>query len=502
MTSRSSETALACGALALLSAAFVALTSANGWTLWYGDAQAHVNIARRVMDSRTPGIYQMGTVWLPLPHALMLPLVGNDWLWRTGLAGAIPAAACFVLAGVLLFATVRRVFASSAAGWSCLAVFAFNPNLLYLQATPMTEPVFLAALAALLYATVRFAESDSSGWAAAAGVAGAAASLTRYEGWFLLPFAALFVFGRAKSHRLGKAALFSAIACAGPLYWLAHNWYFFGNALEFYNGPWSAQAIYQRALRAGLPRYPGDRNWATAVAYFRAAAVTAAGLTPFVVAVPGLLVALWRRAWWPLSFLALTPLFYLWSMHSGSVPIYIPSLWPHSYYNTRYALAVLPLLAFAAGAAVLLAPPGRLRRIAALAVAVAALTPWLLHFTPGAWVCWKESEVNSVARRAWTAQAAGALAHDYRGGGIVACFGDLTGIFARAGIPLRETLHEGNVPAWDGAMARPDLMLHEEWAVAVKGDSVYRAVGASPRYALVHAINVPGAPTVYIWRRN
>ncbi len=502
MTSRSSETALALAALALLSTAFVWLACANGWTVWYGDAQAHVNIARRVIDSRTPGIYQIGTVWLPLPHALMAPLVSNKRLWSSGLAGAIPAAACFVFAGLLLFATVRRVFASSAAAWASLAVFAFNPNLLYLQATPMTEPMFLAFLAALLYATVRFAESDSSAWAAAAGLAGAAASLTRYEGWFLLPFAAAFVFGKAKSHRLAKAVLFCAMAGAGPLYWLAHNWYFWGNALEFYNGPWSAQAIYQRGLKAGLSRYPGDHNWATALLYFRTAAVNVAGLTPFLIAIPGLLVALWRRAWWPLLLLALTPLFYLWSMHSGSVPIYVPSLWPHSYYNTRYALAVLPLLAFAAGAAVVLVPGGPLRRILAMAVAIAALTPWLLHPHPDSWICWKESQVNSAVRRAWTAQAAGTLAHDYHGGGIVACFGDLTGIFARAGIPLRETLHEGNVPAWDAAMARPDRLLYEEWAVAQKGDTVFKAVSSSSRYALVRAINVPGAPTVYIWRRD
>jgi hypothetical protein len=160
------------------------------------------------------------------------------------------------------------------------------------------------------------------------------------------------------------------------------------------------------------------------------------------------------------------------------------------------------LLAFAAGAAVLIAPPGPLRRIAALAVAVAAVTPWLIHSHPDNWLCWKESEVNSATRRAWTAQAATELAHNYNGSGIVACFGDVTGIFQSAGIPLRETLHEGNVPAWDGAMARPDLMLDEEWAVGQKNDTVFRAVAGSPRYWLVRAINVPGAPTVYIWRRN
>ena len=33
--------------------------------LLYGDAVAHMNIARRVFDSQTPGLLQLGTVWLP-----------------------------------------------------------------------------------------------------------------------------------------------------------------------------------------------------------------------------------------------------------------------------------------------------------------------------------------------------------------------------------------------------------------------------------------------------
>ena len=49
-----------------------------------------------------------------------------------------------------------------------------------------------------------------------------------------------------------------------------------------------------------------------------------------------------------LLLLALPGAFFVWSMHSGVVPIFMPHLWPHSYYNTRYGLAVLPLLAVAA----------------------------------------------------------------------------------------------------------------------------------------------------------
>ena len=47
----------------------------HGDLLLYGDAVAHINIARRVFDSRTPGLLQLGTVWLPLPHLLMVPFL-------------------------------------------------------------------------------------------------------------------------------------------------------------------------------------------------------------------------------------------------------------------------------------------------------------------------------------------------------------------------------------------------------------------------------------------
>ncbi|MGC2540163.1 MAG: hypothetical protein WA372_03125, partial [Candidatus Sulfotelmatobacter sp.] len=53
----------------------------NGAVLLYGDAVAHINIARRVFDSRTPGPLQLGTVWLPLPHLLILPFIVSKQMW-------------------------------------------------------------------------------------------------------------------------------------------------------------------------------------------------------------------------------------------------------------------------------------------------------------------------------------------------------------------------------------------------------------------------------------
>src|SRR5260221_11061837 len=63
----------------------------HGDILLYGDAVAHIHIARRVFDSRTPGLFQLGTVWLPLPHLLDIPFIVNDRLWQTGLGASIPS---------------------------------------------------------------------------------------------------------------------------------------------------------------------------------------------------------------------------------------------------------------------------------------------------------------------------------------------------------------------------------------------------------------------------
>src|SRR5215212_621821 len=146
LRSSSLDTIVAALALALLSVASVWFFYHKGYLLYYGDAQAHLNIARRMIDSRTPGYDQIGTVWLPLPHLLMLPTVANDHLWRTGLAGAIPSAICFIIASTFLFASVKMAFNSRAAAATATALFALNPNLLYLQSTPMTEPSFFAGL--------------------------------------------------------------------------------------------------------------------------------------------------------------------------------------------------------------------------------------------------------------------------------------------------------------------------------------------------------------------
>ena len=484
------------GFLALAAAVAIAFFYSHGWLLYYGDAEAHLNIARRVVDSQTPGYDQLGTPWLPVPHVLMLPLVTHDALWSNGLAGAIPSGICFVLAGVFLFLAARRVLGDDVPAFAAVAAFALNPNVLYLASIPMTEAAFWAAWMALLYATVRYRDTGEWGAVLAAGVAASMAALSRYEGWFLIPFVAVY-FARRK---LSAGVVFGVLAGLGPLYWLGHNWWLQGDALYFLRGPGSAFAIQ------GDAPYPGKGDWWAALYYFRQAAKLGAGPALAVAGLAGVAAALARRAFWPLLLLLLPGAFYVLSMHSSRTPIFIPTLWPHSYYNSRYGLAAMPLLAFAVAALVAIAPRG-LRGWCAALLVVACAAPWLLQPQPKNWVTWQESLVNSEARRDWTHQAAEYLASHYvHGSGIITTSGDITGIYREAGIPLRETFTGDNGLPWLAAVKRPDLFLWQEWAVAIAGDDVESSIQTASRYGiryrLERTIQVKGAPAIEIYRRT
>jgi len=493
--------ALAAILTALLSAGAVWLTWRQGWTLYYGDAEAHLNIARRVVESRTPGYEQLGTSWLPMLHVLMMPLVSHDWLWRSGLAGAIPPAVCFIAGVTFFFAAVRRVFASTAAGTVAAAMYALNPNALYLQSIPMTEVVFFAALAAVLYFSVRFRQTQSLWSVAGAGIAACFGTLTRYDGWFIIPFVTAYFFWTA-SRRFRAALVFGAIASVGPLLWLAFNWWVFDNVLEFYNGAASAKAIQR-----GLP-YPGKGDWHVALLYYGWAVRACAGAPLFFLGAAGILAAAWKRAFWPIVLLALPGLFYLLNVHSGDSPIHLFYLPPHGIYNTRYGLASLPLLAFGGAALVALGPGTRIRKLLAAAAVVGIVTsPWLWNRSPDTWITWKESQYNSVARRAWTKQAADYLAaHYHAGDGVFTSFGDMTAIYRQAGIPLGDTLTADNGLTFEVARLRPDLALWEQWAVVMGGDPVQTAINHArrrgPNYELMQRVIVKDAPVIEIWQRR
>src|SRR5215831_243373 len=161
-------------------------------TLLYGDAIAHINIARRVFDSKTPGLLQLGTVWLPLPHLLMIPFLISMKMWRTGAGGSIPSMAAYVFGVVGIFRLTRSSLSAdpkadrlaSLAAWFAAAIYAANPNLIYMQSTAMGEALYLAFFIwAVVYFTDAVRGDDKA--LTKSGLCLAGACLTRYDGWFL-----------------------------------------------------------------------------------------------------------------------------------------------------------------------------------------------------------------------------------------------------------------------------------------------------------------------------
>ena len=195
--SDSDELFLVAALAAVLSLLALAFFYRRGDLLLWGDAVAHLNIARRLFDSMRPGSDQLGPVWLPLPHLLIAPFVVNDQLWRTGLGGPLPSMAAYVLGVAGIFRLVRAR-ASRAGAWLAAAIYALNPSLVYMQATAMTESIFLAALIWSVVYFDDFLRGLGDGTASAiptalpawralerCGLCLAAAIFTRYDGWIL-----------------------------------------------------------------------------------------------------------------------------------------------------------------------------------------------------------------------------------------------------------------------------------------------------------------------------
>lgn len=461
----------AAAALLLVAALALYVSTTQGWSMAYGDAEAHLNIARRITDSRTSGPSQIGTVWLPLPHLLMMPFAANDALWYSGLGGSIPVLCCFILATALL----HRM-----AGMTASLVFALNLNMLYLATTPMTEPIMAAALVGLLYATLHYRQMPSFRGVLFIAVLSNTATLTRYEGWALIPVAGLFVW---YTGGIKHAALFGALASIAPIAWLAHNQFYYEDPLAFYRGPYSAIAQTARQHAQGMPQ-PATESWVQAIRFFGYALRDVLRTPILIAAVAGAVVLLRRRQFWPLALLATPGLFDLWSIHSGGAPFYVRELQPYTWFNARFALELLPLAAFAIAA---LPKPAVIVTAAATVVSL-----WISFDVP----VFEESQIIEHV-------AIPELAGYRAGSGIVFRFDTLAWVFRRSRISFREGLYQDNLPQWNEALANPQVFQREEWAIAEQGDEVDRAVQRQgDAYKLVNTLPVKGKPAILVYRRS
>ncbi len=534
----------------------------HGQLLLQGDATAHINIARRVFDSRTPGLSQLGTVWLPLLHILLLPFVAADSMWQSGMGGAIPSMVAYVAGTLGVFRLVRRALPDSGTArvtaWLAAATYATNPNLLYLQTTAMTEPLYLALF---IWATVFFAEYAAPRVGAEARGANpwhhqrgadlndrgralrwcavmlGLAMLTRYDGWFAaavfaIAALALWIADSAansiwQSPLRGAVIRFLLILAVAPALWFVYNAYYWNNPLEFATGPYSARAIEQRSTTTGSPPHPGWHAPATAAAYYlKSAKLNLAGgvpqhegkgdwpapklrlenfWIPLVLAGVALLFAFQRRLWpWLLLWIPLP--FYVLSIAWGDVPIFLPVWWPYSHYNVRYGLQLLPAFAVF-GALVWYVVAMRVQRRAPVTAATAVL---VLFIAGSYWVVWKampiclrEPLINSAHRIAFERQLASQLRRLPDGSSLLVYSAYHAAALEFAGFPLRRTINESSYKLWQQALADPAKAAEFVLAFDTPDDPVNRAVHDHPdSLESLVVVQGTGEPKATLYRRK
>ena len=514
----------------------------RGQILLYGDAVAHINIARRVFDSQTPGLLQLGTVWLPLPHLLTLPFLVSDWMWQTGLGGSIPSMIAYVLGVLGIFRLTRELFANnertrSVAGsgaWLAALIYGANPNLLYLQATVMTEPLYLALFiwSAVYFADfLRLSAEESieavrykrSLYRCAVCLAGA--ELTRYDGWFLgavVGTSMLILLGRRWQDRKFRATAFKfclAIAAA-PILWLGYNAAVYGNALEFANGPYSAKAIERKTAQPGYPAHPGAGNVITAGSFFlKSAQLNMAegnwGRIWILIVLAGAYAASQIRVRPVFLLLAVPLVFYALSIAYSGVPLFLPTWWPFTWYNLRYGLQLLPLFAISGAFVAFFVFPRVVHAITEgkpwqslpgpvtvlVILALSYFSVW--HAQP---LCFTEAWVNSRTKLALESSVSRSITLLPRDARYLMYIGDHVGAFQQAGVPLRQVINEGNHRPWkkpsdpDGLweQALVDPARHVDFVITYEGDAVDHAVNRSG-LTLYEEIHTTGQPSARIY---
>lgn len=516
---------------ALASFAVFLLYYRHGEILLYGDAVAHINIARRVFDGREPGLRQLGTVWLPFPHLVMIPFLLSDNFWISGIGGSLPSMIAYLIGAVGLYKLVAAR-TSHAVGLMAAAIYGLNPNLLYMQSTAMGESIYLA----LMIWAVRYLDAFARALEAPpeasppqlpafqaltrCAIMLGLAMLTRYDGWFLTGVcgvAGLVLLLRhwsAQSQKrrrmLRRAALYFTLLCVlVPGLWLSYNYLLSRRPLDFLNGPYSARAIAERTTPKGAAPYPGKDHPGTAALYFLKAAKLnmAEGAWQFWVMLACILgsvaVLVWRRGSW-VWLLLWTPLpFYALSIAYGSVPIFLPMWWPFSYYNVRYGLELLPV--FAVSLAVLASLGDKLAAVPkrwqlALPVLVLALVAggyaWCCRATP---ICLREAQANGRARLSLDTAVARYIKVMPENATILMQTGSYVGALQLADRHLDHVIWEGLFHQWEPALNQPAQ--DADYVIAFDDDTVAQAVKMHPQgLQNLVVIHVLGQPPAAIYR--
>jgi 4-amino-4-deoxy-L-arabinose transferase-like glycosyltransferase len=454
--------------------------------LLYVDTISHLEIARRVVSGTSPGLAQLGSVWLPLPHLLMLPFVWISAFYQNGFAGSIVSMAAYVATAVLIYKIAFRLTSRKFAGIVAAGVFALNVNMLYMQSTPMTEALLFAMLAAMVYCIQQWADTDKYQYLIAGAVAALCGTLTRYESWPVLACLAIAVVFIAWQRRQSgltfkirwtstgdRFIVFAVVAFAGIAAWLIWNWVIFGNPLTFQTGAYAKPSNW---VASGEP-FIG--NWLIAAKTYGYAMLDNETGPLLLLAAAGLVCLIareWRtkrtaaRSLPVLSLLVIVP-FFIASLYAGQRPLHVLQV-SNDLYNVRFGLIMLVPTAIGIGYLV-----GTLQRFRP-AMYIAGGLVLVLAIGLGAGLVRHDNVVTYTAAQETLSSTAvlkqepvvAFLKAHYTGGLVLMeSFGNENIAFQ---IPSDQLVYEGSYRQWLPSLRNPSGN-HIEWIVARCGNYPY-----------------------------
>lgn len=335
---------------------------------YYGDANSHLIAGRKLFDwKENPGWEQIGTVWLPLPHFLLMFPSLIDGLFFTGFAGLAISLPSLALTSVFLYMIIVRVLSKvpsvNASFVPYIAfvgalLYALNPNFLYLGITAMTEAPFMLFFVGSAFYLLRWIEEYKGGpqgslkYLLVCAAFVSAATLCRYEGWILPIFLATSVaitILRKRREKIANgltvlgATAIVVISLSGVIFWLAFNEVKYGDPLEFANAQYysAASQALERPVRESLFLQPYN-----VISVYGITAIMTYG--PVLLAAAAVAYLMHRRTKGTsetrhlLAFLAAAPIFTIVSMLIGIGEM---TLW----FNSRFVVLLAPLLIVLAG---------------------------------------------------------------------------------------------------------------------------------------------------------
>lgn len=334
----------------------------NKLGLAYNDSRSHLDIGRRVVEGLKPGLAQLGSVWLPLPHLLMVPVIWNDFMWHSGLAGAYQSMISFVVTGVVINLFLKQLKVGVAGRLTGIAIFALNFNILYLQSTAMTELLLIATMTLGVYELLLFHKTGSIYLLVRSSFWIMLSTLVRYDGWFLFLYSAflvaLYAFRRRGKfmERLkmaeGLFILFCTVAGFGIFMWVVWNAAIFKDPLYFILGPYSAHAQQEQLADAGVLVTKKDmmqslQTFGYAMAYNTGVVVLIAGFIGALVLFLDKKVDVDSRI--ATSALLAPLVFNIIALYFGFSVLFIQGINGNSWFNVRYGIMMMPSIAIFIG---------------------------------------------------------------------------------------------------------------------------------------------------------